>query len=37
MDDGVARAGLVSGVAVVEDLARRADAIEAEVREVMPG
>ena len=32
IDDEAARAGLVSAVAVVEDLARRADEIEAEVR-----
>jgi hypothetical protein len=32
IDDDAARTRLVSTVAVVEDLARRADAIEAEVR-----
>jgi methenyltetrahydrofolate cyclohydrolase len=35
IDDEAARAGLVSTVAVVEDLARRADEIEAEVRTMM--
>jgi formiminotetrahydrofolate cyclodeaminase len=35
-DDG-ARAHLVSAVAVVEDLARRADEVEAEVRRRMRG
>jgi len=37
IDDDAARAGLVSAVAVVEDLARRADEIEAEVRKRMQG
>ncbi|TFV82890.1 formimidoyltetrahydrofolate cyclodeaminase [Blastococcus sp. CT_GayMR20] len=37
IDDEAARAGLVSTVAVVEDLARRADEIEAEVRTMMHG
>jgi methenyltetrahydrofolate cyclohydrolase len=35
--DEAARAGLVSAVAVVEDLTRRADEIEAEVRKTMQG
>ena len=35
IDDDAARADLVSAVAVVEDLARRADEIEAEVRKRM--
>ena len=35
IDDDAARADLVSAVAVVEDLARRADEIEAEVRQRM--
>jgi formiminotetrahydrofolate cyclodeaminase len=33
IDDEAATADLVSAVAVVDDLARRADAIEAEVRQ----
>ena len=37
IDDEAARAGLVSAVAVVEDLARRADEIEAQVRNRMRG
>ena len=37
IDDEAARADLVSAVAVVEDLARRADEVEAEVRQRMRG
>jgi formiminotetrahydrofolate cyclodeaminase len=37
IDDETARADLVAAVGVVEDLARRADEIEAEVRKLMKG
>ena len=37
IDDDAARAGLVSAVAEVEDLTRRADQVEAEVRKVIQG
>jgi hypothetical protein len=35
IDDDAARSDLVAAVAVVEDLARRADEVEAEVRQRM--
>lgn len=37
IDDEAARAGLVSAVAVVDDLVRRADEVEAEARKMMHG